>query len=60
MKIIAKTFKGEVINIDIGLQSTAHLQKILQLNEFIHKEKGLEVDSQKVVFKGKATNNTDV
>lgn len=32
----------------------------MDLKEKIKAEKALEVDSQKIVFKGKATNNTDV
>lgn len=34
--------------------------QILDLKEMIKKEKGIDVDSQKIVFKGKATNNTDI
>lgn len=36
------------------------LTQVQQLKEAIQAQKGLEPDSQKIVFKGKATTNTDV
>lgn len=39
---------------------TITIIQVLNLKEKIFEAKALEVDTQKIVFKGKATNNTDV
>lgn len=34
--------------------------QILDLKEKVKEQKGIEVEAQKIVFKGKATTNTDI
>lgn len=34
--------------------------QVLNLKEKVKAEKGIEVDAQKIIFKGKSTTNTDV
>lgn len=54
MKLTVKTLKGELIELDVASNET-----ILDLKNKIKDQKGYDVDCQKIVFKGKATNNTD-
>jgi hypothetical protein len=50
-----------MIDLDVELTTTVthFLLKILQIKERIKELKGFEVESQKIVLKGKATTNDD-
>lgn len=54
MQLTIKTLKGETFNVEIEADQT-----VLNLKEKIKEIKGFEIESQKIVYKGKATTNED-
>lgn len=54
MKVTVKTLKGEIIDIEVEPATT-----ILQVKQKLKEIKGFEVEGQKIVLKGKATQNED-
>ena len=61
MQLTIKTLKGETFPVEVEPSQTVSMKgiQVLDLKNKIKELKGYEIESQKIVFKGKATNNAD-